>query len=242
MQQAPAPSQTTNAPTMTIGGGKERYAPTVEEMGVIRAANRSFLFAYGAGIGIGVIAGFSLTRVPSLSKFAQWKTGVVFATSLTGEYLGRKLGEVRAQSYLQQKLPHDSVLRTLLAKDGVTKAAFEIGGTVEGQKVEQPEIRVTAWESIRKMNQSEGGSAWARVRMGKPVVSEVGEGSVVASVQQRKDDDLFAFDAEDSFDSNDTPSTSASTPTPIGRPRTREEEEELVRQGKLRRNRYGDFE
>ncbi|KAJ3056923.1 hypothetical protein HDU99_007351 [Rhizoclosmatium hyalinum] len=241
MQQAPAPSQTTNAPTMTIGGGKERYAPTVEEMGVIRAANRSFLFAYGAGIGIGVIAGFSLTRVPSLSK---WKTGVVFGTSLTGEYLGRKLGEVRAQSYLQQKLPHDSVLRTLLAKDGVTKAAFEIGGTVEGQKVEQPEIRVTAWESIRKMNQSEGGSAWARVRMGKPVVSEGADGSTVASVQQRKDeDDLFAFDAEDSLDSNDTPSTTTPpTSTPIGRPRTREEEEELVRQGKLRRNRYGDFE
>ncbi|KAJ3235218.1 hypothetical protein HDU81_000737 [Chytriomyces hyalinus] len=221
---------------------KERYAPTVEELKVIRAANRTFLGTYLFGIATGIVGGFSLSR-----GFTQYRTWVLFGTSLLGEYGGRKLGEDRAHQILDKNLPLDSHLREIMAKrDGTPmKAVFEHG--LEGTAVpgynrtsttapttttaqsaptaDQPSV----WESIRKAN-ADNASAWARVRQGKSAVESEEDSSNTQNV----------WDEEQASSSQQQQQQQPEAPVSL-RPRTREEMEELARSGKLRTNRYGDL-
>ncbi|KAJ3253096.1 hypothetical protein HDU77_004732 [Chytriomyces hyalinus] len=221
---------------------KERYAPTVEELKVIRAANRTFLGTYLFGIATGIVGGFSLSR-----GFTQYRTWVLFGTSLLGEYGGRKLGEDRAHQLLDKNLPLDSHLREIMAKrDGTPmKAVFEHG--LEGTAVpgynrgastttaattaqstpaaDQP----SAWESIRKAN-TDNASAWARVRQGKSAVESEEPSS---NTQNGWDDQQTSSSSQQQQQQQESPVSL--------RPRTREEMEELARSGRLRTNRYGDL-
>ncbi|KAJ3073947.1 hypothetical protein HDU98_000249 [Podochytrium sp. JEL0797] len=240
---------------ISLGRGKEQYSPTVEELTFIRKANEAFLFTYGLGIVTGLIAGFSLSRVTPFSKH---KTATIFCVGLTGEYGGRKLGETRAQQYLRVHLPAGSVLRELMGEkagrvpatveyglEGTRAVSQEVGG---GEAPAVKPVSQSAWATVRRENAQMDTTAWGRIRAGK----KVGGDEPVVSLQQQRvgggeeADDLFGGGGGDLEEGGEEGRvvTGAGGGSGEGqmRPRTREEQEEWIRQGKLRRNKFGDFE
>ncbi|TPX57105.1 hypothetical protein PhCBS80983_g04069 [Powellomyces hirtus] len=114
MQDSSAPRSSTRGP-MTKGAVTDNYyTPTTEEKRVIDSANKSFVASYLTGIAFGVTGGLMLVKHRGIS----WKSlpgmALLGATGLSGELLGRKLGEARARQLLATSLPADSKLREML--------------------------------------------------------------------------------------------------------------------------------
>ncbi|KAI8610803.1 hypothetical protein BC830DRAFT_1144014 [Chytriomyces sp. MP71] len=234
---------TTTITTNSVNNAKDRYTPTVEELGVIRSANRTFLATYVLGIGVGLVAGFSASRL-----VPKQRTLVVFSVGLGGEYFGRKLGELRAHALLDAQLPRESVLRTMMGKKGTTmKGVFEHG--LEGTRTSStpaPAPPPSAWEQIRRTH-ADDGSAWSRVRLGKSSDDSDQETSSHNNSSTNSNEDPFMSNGSvddyntDEFNGDDENVTHSVAPkASSSRPRTREELEALARSGRVRRNQFGD--
>jgi hypothetical protein len=59
------------------------------------------------GIGLGFGGGIYLSRRGAFTRFQ--RTIVIFISSLTGEFIGRKVGEVRSQDTFNQLVPHSPI-------------------------------------------------------------------------------------------------------------------------------------
>jgi hypothetical protein len=59
------------------------------------------------GIGLGFAGGIYLSRRSAFTRFQ--RTIVIFVSSITGEFVGRKVGEVRSQETFNQLVPNSPI-------------------------------------------------------------------------------------------------------------------------------------
>eukprot|EP00842_Homolaphlyctis_polyrhiza_P004797 jgi/Hompol1/5318/HPOL_000762-RA len=105
------------------------YAPTAEERRIIRVANNAFLGTYLSGLLVGFSCGFFVSKRIYMALHPMdtdadgdalviaecvGSAATVFGFAMTGELIGRKVGEQRAAQLLMKQLPQDSALRKLL--------------------------------------------------------------------------------------------------------------------------------
>lgn len=83
------------------------------------------IYRYLSGIAVGLAAGFVLAN--NLQLLGRRKAMTIGFMGLSGEYIGRKLGEFRAKDILNNELPKDSKWRNpFRGSGGVSPTATDI--------------------------------------------------------------------------------------------------------------------
>ncbi|KAJ3217705.1 hypothetical protein HDU67_007401 [Dinochytrium kinnereticum] len=227
---------------------QERYTPTVQERGAIDRANRAFLAPYIAGIIAGVSAGVGLTRFRKI-QLNTWPGGLtVFATSITGEFVGRKVGEVRARNALQSYLPAESKLRELLESK---TTGFRLNKPIPNQRATHDfslEGSIPPAQDVMSSTTTTTTTPHPQTQRASPTApQDSAQGSTWQSIRQRNAGPASTWDRLRSDAVRQQQSgqdeDEAEVPPVVPRvvvPRTREEEEEQLARTGVRRNQYGD--
>ncbi|KAJ3113423.1 hypothetical protein HK100_001995 [Physocladia obscura] len=136
---------------------KLKYIPTAQEKAIVARANGQFAVTYVSGIAAGLALGVALSRHPPAffaSPMRRLSPGwTIFAVSVTGEYIGRRIGKSRANLILENELPKDSVLRHLLAPSPSSPSSpvdYSLEGSIPADRPEKESARVEREQADRE--------------------------------------------------------------------------------------------
>ncbi|KAJ3181184.1 hypothetical protein HDU87_001313 [Geranomyces variabilis] len=254
------PSSSRAGPTRPGTATDNYYTPTLEEKKVVEAANKTFVASYLTGIFVGLAGGAMLVRHRGVAWKSMPGLGLLGATGLTGELIGRKTGEARARELLATTLPANSNLRKLLEQSNAlpstgTPAPITQGHdySLEGSIMSPDMSPVATSASVDPRRQR-------RDDVPPPMVSEPAEGTGDAqsswdSIRQNnpasnsswnrirtgRQPAVPSANGENASDDRSVAYGEGRSDT-ITIPRTRDEQLEQERQGHIRRGRYGDLD
>ncbi|KAI8825271.1 uncharacterized protein EV422DRAFT_252898 [Fimicolochytrium jonesii] len=257
LDSSSSPQPSTRGPTQPGTVTANYYTPTLEEKRVIDHANGGFVWNYLLGISAGVAAGFSIVRYRKVRWNSMPGISLLAATTLTGEIVGRKLGEGQARTVLANELPSDSQLRRLLEQNAQGKGLSipSRGGDGTGEKhdyglegavmsSDMSPVAAPASTSSDMVVDDDNGEGINTSSTSWEAIRRQGTGSQSAWDRLRNPSRSSPTDAptDAPTDPFPSPAPTTTTPAPTSIPRTHADLLEKERLGHLRRTPYGDLD